>query len=165
MVKVMLVGLIGAMSASAAVTGSQVSGDPDVQGDVTPLEAKIAAKHKILVSDQWGGGHRMIFDFGGRKGWIVEPKQLRSDRPWVWTMQWMGAYLNRTAAIAKAGIPIILLYGGQDQTVDPKVNCEVFAERFKAAGGKIDVRKRYAYGHHPYGFEHEDIPRIVEFFK
>ena len=29
-------------------------------------EAKIAAAHKILVSDRWGGGHRMIFDFGGR---------------------------------------------------------------------------------------------------
>ena len=253
------------------------------------LESRIAAKHKVLVSDRWGGGHRMIFDFNGRKGWIVEPDSPRADRPWVWTMQWMGAFLDRTGApalvergfyhvhleafdsrcdetglkalaefqdyltgelgfapkarligmswggfysvryastfpervmriyldaplldlekfmhgagytptegakrvgpwaelkpeggswstdprmpvnraepIARAGIPVILLYGGQDQTVDPKANCELFAERFKAAGGKIDVRKRGGYGHHPHGFEHGDIPQIVKFFE
>lgn len=252
------------------------------------LEAKIAEKHTILVSDWWGGGHRMIFEFNGRKGWIVEPDCPRADRPWVWTMQWMGAFLDRTGSstlvkngfyhvhleafetrcderglvalsefqdyltgelglapkarligmswggfysiryastypervlkiyldaplldlqkfgntgtfaptkgarwigpwasllpeggswsndprmpvnraepIAKAGIPIILLYGGQDQTVDPRQNCELFADRFRAAGGVIDVYKRGGYGHHPHGFEYEDVPRILRFF-
>ena len=64
----------------------------------TPLERKISADHRILVSDRWGGGHRIIFDFNGRKGWIVEPEKAAEDRPWVWTMQWMGAYLYRTGA-------------------------------------------------------------------
>ena len=253
------------------------------------LETKIAVAHRMLVSDRWGGGHRMIFDFGGRRAWIVEPDSPGAGRPWVWTMQWMGAFLERTGApalvekgfyhvhleafdtranddglkaladfhdylvrelgfapkanligmswggfysiryastfpdrvakiyldaplldlekfmngagytptegakrvgpwaelkseggswstdprmpvnraepVARAGIPIILLYGGQDQTVDPKTNSELFAERFKVAGGKIDIRKRDGYGHHPHGFEHEDIAQIIGFFE
>ena len=254
----------------------------------TPVEEKIASGHKILVSDEWGGGHRMIFEFEGRKGWVVEPKAPRADRPWMWTMQWMGAYINRTGApmltargyyhvhleafdtrcdeeglkalasfqsflvkelgfapkayligmswggfysvryattypenvkkiyldapllnfhqfapvkapteaaksigswgysqpqygktwsddprmpvnmaerLAKTGIPIYLLYGGQDQTVNPKLNCEPFIDRFKAAGGTITVEKRWAYGHHPHGFEHEDLDKIAKFFE
>ena len=254
------------------------------------LEDRVSAGHRVLVSDQWGGGHRMIFDFNGRRAWIVEPDSPAADRPWVWTMQWMGAYLDRTGApdlvrrgfyhvhleafdtradddglkalaefqdylvrelgfapkagligmswggfysvryanaypqkvariyldapllnfegfggnenltptaaaaqigpwaasrpkaggtwsddprmpvnmagsIARAGIPVYLLYGGQDQTVDPKLNCEPFAARFTAAGGALKCESRPAYGHHPHGFEHGDIPRILEFFQ
>ena len=256
------------------------------------LEDRIAAAHKVLVSDDWGGGHRMIFDFGGRKAWIVEPKSgaaVDGNRRWVWTMQWMGAYLNRTgapdlvergwrhvhleafdtranddglkalsdfqdylvrelgfapkanligmswggfysiryanafpekvsriyldapllnfdgfggdatktptaaaaligpwakfapaggnwsadvrmpvnmaASIAAAKIPVYLLYGGKDQTVNPALNCERFVSAFKDAGGDIRVEKRGLYGHHPHGFEHEDIFKIVNFFE
>ena len=243
----------------------------------TPIEEKIASGHRILVSDEWGGGHRMIFEFEGRKGWVVEPKAPRADRPWMWTMQWMGAYINRTGApmltergyyhvhleafdtrcdeeglkalasfqsflvkelgfapkayligmswggfysvryattypenvkkiyldapllcfdrfklnigpwlesrppegdwasdprmplnmaekLAAIGIPVYLLYGGHDQTVDPKSNCEPFVERFRKAGGEITVEKRELYGHHPHGFETEDIGRIIAYF-
>lgn len=257
-----------------------------------PLEDRIAATHKVLVSDDWGGGHRIVFDFNGRKAWVVEPKedvQEDGERRWVWTMQWMGAYLNRTGApdlvkrgwrhvhleafdtranddglkalsdfqdylvhelgfapkanligmswggfysvryanafpekvsriyldapllnfdgfggdatktptaaaaligpwaksapadgnwsvdprmpvnmaeaVAKAKIPVYLLYGGQDQTVNPVLNCERFVPAFKNAGGDIRVEKRDLYGHHPHGFEHEDIFKIVNFFK
>ena len=256
------------------------------------LEERIAARHKVLVSDDWGGGHRIIFDFNGRKAWIVEPKcgvAVDGNRRWVWTMQWMGAYLNRTgapdlvkrgwrhvhleafdtraneeglkalsdfqdylvrelgfaskanligmswggfysiryanafpervsriyldapllnfdgfggdvaktptaaaarigpwarsapadgnwsadprmpvnmaASIAAAKIPVCLLYGGQDQTVNPSLNCERFVVAFKNAGGDIHVEKRGLYGHHPHGFEHEDVFKIVEFFE
>lgn len=255
------------------------------------LEDVIASGHRILVSDEWGGGHRIIFDFNGRKAWIVEPKdsvQVDGGRRWVWTMQWMGAYLNRTGApdlvrkgwrhvhleafetraneeglkalsdfqdylvrelgfaakanligmswggfysiryanafpekvsriyldapllsfdgfggdstktptaaaaligpwvesapadgnwstdprmpvnmagaIAKEGIPVYLLYGGQDQTVSPALNCERFIPVFKNADGDIRVERRAMYGHHPHGFEHEDIFKIVNFF-
>ena len=256
----------------------------------TPLERKIAdGGHKIVKSDAWGGGHRMIFEFNGRRGWIVEPQAPavpRADRPWVWTMQWMGAFIARTGApdlmklgffhvhleafdrraddeglkalaefqdylvkelgfapkakligmswggffsvryaarfpekvesiyidaplmnfdgfasttppdklaarigpwakappadgcwstdprmpvnlaepIAKAGIPMILLYGGADQTCLPSKNCEMFIPRFQAAGGNIRVKKRAFYGHHPHGFEHEEIGEILKFF-
>lgn len=280
-----VVGMLGAAVVLSLGAGCVTARD----GAPTALEAKIAAKHRILASDQWGGGHRMIFEFNGREGWIVEPVKPRADRPWIWTMQWMGAFIERTGApdltakgfyhvhleafdtrcdenglkalaefqdyltgelgfapkarligmswggfysvryasaypekvakiyldaplldfekfmkdcawaptesaaligpwaalkpvggswstdprmavnraepIARAGIPVLLLYGGQDQTVDPAENSELFVERFRKAGGTIDVRKRDAYGHHPHGFEHGDIGEAVRFFE
>ena len=72
--------------------------------------------------------------------------------------------LNMAETVAKAGIPVLLLYGGQDQTVMPELNCEPFAERFKAAGGDIVVVRRVAYGHHPHGEEHGQTYRIADFF-
>ena len=67
--------------------------------------------------------------------------------------------------LAKAGIPILLLYGGQDATVPPAKNCELFAEKFKAAGGKIDIRRRGLYGHHPHGEDPNKTSSIVSFFE
>ena len=255
-----------------------------VRGEKTPLETKIAQKHRIIESDGWGGGHRIIFDFGGRRGWIVEPMTAREDRPWCWTMQWMGAFLNRTgapdlvkrgffhvhleafdtraddeglkvlaafqsylvdglgfakkanligmswggfysiryasehpenvsriyldapllnvytlekksakvsaerigswaksepadpandprmavnraAAVARAKIPILLLYGKSDDVVDPSRNCEPFLKAFRAAGGSVAVEARDAWGHHPHGLDEDEVGRIVEFFE
>ena len=72
--------------------------------------------------------------------------------------------INLVAPIAKAGIPILLLYGGQDMVVDPKRNCEVFAKRFKDAGGAIDIVKRDLFGHHPHGLDPNRTGKIVTFF-
>ena len=70
--------------------------------------------------------------------------------------------VNLAEPVAKAGIPILLRYGGQDQTVLPKFNSELFIPRFKAAGGKIEVIKDGMYGHHPHGFE-IDSPVLPDF--
>lgn len=67
-------------------------------------------------------------------------------------------------SIAKAGIPALLLYGGQDQTVPPAQNCELFATRFKAAGGKITVQKRALFGHHPHGVDPDKTAVVCDFF-
>lgn len=72
--------------------------------------------------------------------------------------------VNLAEPIAKAGIPALLLYGGQDATVNPALNCELFVPRFKAAGGKIDVVRRYAFGHHPHGVDPDKTGTIVNFF-
>ena len=73
--------------------------------------------------------------------------------------------VNMADRLAKAGIPILLLYGGQDATVPPPRNCELFAERFKAVGGKIDIRHRALYGHHPHGEDPNKTSSIVSFFE
>ena len=72
--------------------------------------------------------------------------------------------VNCAEPIAKAGIPILLAYGGEDQTVPPKHNCELFVPRFKAAGGKIEIMKRGLFGHHPHGFDPDKTGAVVKFF-
>jgi len=73
--------------------------------------------------------------------------------------------VNLFGPIAQAKIPVLLAYGGQDQTVPPKDNCELFAKRFKAAGGQIDVRPRGMFGHHPHGFDAEERSVLTHFFQ
>ena len=72
--------------------------------------------------------------------------------------------VNMYGPIAKAGIPILLLYGGADATVPPSENCLRFAEAFKAAGGDIKIVARGHYGHHPHGLELDEQLRFVDFF-
>ena len=251
----------------------------------------VASSCRVDRRDVWHGGERTIFEFRGCETWVVEPTVPRTDKAWVWIMEWPGAYaertgvpallkagfhivtfrpgfyeekggkrvfqsrpgnmndkrvaesrefqrfavgtlglapkcgligmswggfysvryasfhpdcvgriyldaplldfstlpgfsgayygvdsktyvgkddprqpVNRAEPIAKAGIPILLLYGGQDQTVPPAKNCELFIERFKAAGGVINFTKRPMYGHHPHGLEEHEQARFVNFF-
>ena len=286
--KKMVVLFVGALALFAvqAEPAAKTNGDSPSAAAKTVLESRIAEQHKILVSDRWGGGHRIIFDFNGRKGWIIEPETAAAGKPWVWTMQWMGAFLDRTGApqlvekgwhhvhleahdtraddkglevfaafqnylvtelgfaakanligmswggfysvryasaypqnvariyldapllnvytlsgldpnkteaaeksigswgknwpkdtaadprmavnrgesIAKAGIPVLLVYGRADLTVPPKENSERFIDAFKKAGGQIDVVARGLWGHHPHGLDAKETDRIVSFF-
>lgn len=74
--------------------------------------------------------------------------------------------INLAAAIAKAKIPVLLLYGGADDVVVPAGNCEIFIPRFKAAGGDITVFKRDKYKHHPHGFADKAAAgAVVDFFE
>ena len=73
--------------------------------------------------------------------------------------------VNMADRIAAAKIPVFLLYGGQDQTVNPAANCELFVARFKAAGGEIQVENRRLFGHHPHGLDPNKTAPIVEFFE
>ena len=72
--------------------------------------------------------------------------------------------VNMYEPIAKNGISILLLYGGVDATVPPSGNGLRFAEAFKAAGGKIEIVSREAYGHHPHGLEIDEQQKFVDFF-
>ena len=73
--------------------------------------------------------------------------------------------VNRAEPLVKAGIPVLLVYGGADTVVPPAANCERFAARFKEAGGQIEVVARGAYGHHPHGLDLDEIGTILSFFK
>ena len=86
----------------------------------------------------------------------LEPK----DRKWTPMPQMP---INYTETIAKAGIPVFLVYGGQDQTVDPTLNSLPFIDRFKKAGGKLTVDARPFCGHHPHGFDYENRQTILDF--
>ena len=103
-----------------------------------------------------GGGFELMMSIGP---WATMPPK---DGDWLADPRMP---VNMAGAVARAGIPIFLLYGGQDQTVKPELNCEPFVERFKAAGGKITVHRRFAYGHHPHGEEHGRTDRIADFLE
>ena len=72
--------------------------------------------------------------------------------------------VNCAAPIAKAGIPILLLYGGKDDVVPCAANAELFARQFKELGGKITMEKREQFGHHPHGLDVGEQQRFVDFF-
>ena len=72
--------------------------------------------------------------------------------------------VNKAERLAAAKIPVLLLYGGEDQTVPAKLNCERFLPRFKAAGGTVDVIRRDLFGHHPHGLDPDKTRPIVDFF-
>ena len=72
--------------------------------------------------------------------------------------------VNRAAPIAKAGIPLLILYGAKDDTVPPEKNCMKFAAAFEKAGGDLMIERRSRYGHHPHGVEPNEVQRIVNFF-
>ena len=42
---------------------------------------------------------------------------------------------------------------GEDQTVLPESNIDIFAERLLQANGNIQVVRRDHYGHHPHGLD------------
>ena len=46
---------------------------------------------------------------------------------------------NNFLPIAKAGIPILCIRSGQDLTVPPESNIDIFAERLRKAGGRIEI--------------------------
>lgn len=80
--------------------------------------------------------------------------------------------VNMAESMAKGGVEVLLLYGGQDQTVPPAKNCELFVPRFLAAGGNLangirdgENRGRSAYGHHPHGLELDAQAKFVDFFE
>ena len=61
--------------------------------------------------------------------------------------------LNNYLPIAKAGIPILAIRSGQDQTVLPASNIDELEKRIREAGGKIQVNRRDYFGHHPHGLD------------
>lgn len=66
------------------------------------------------------------------------------------------APVNRYSAMARAGIPVLMILGLADTVLDHKRNGSLFAERYAAAGGKIKVIGREQWGHHPHGLDHTE---------
>jgi len=141
------------------------------------------AKQTNLIGMSWGGffstRYAANYPKNVRRIYLDAPLMVYSPKhgkqmlgPWADTIpadrNWMDddrMPVNMAAKIADAGIKVLLLYGGQDQSVDPTYNCELFAARLKAAGGHIDVHKRDMYGHHPHGEDPDKTATITDFFK
>lgn len=69
--------------------------------------------------------------------------------------------VNNYLPMVKAGIPLLMILGLDDNVVDHKTNGSLLAERYTAAGGSVKVIGRPSWGHHPHGLD-ETAP-IVNF--
>ncbi len=71
--------------------------------------------------------------------------------------------LDRTEALAQAGIPVMLVAGGSDTVVPFEENGALFQERFRKAGGVLETIVKPNCGHHPHSLE--DPSPIVAFLR
>ena len=71
--------------------------------------------------------------------------------------------LDRAEELAKLNIPVILVAGGDDKTVPLCENGELFAVRFRKAGGQLRMIVKPDCDHHPHSLE--DPAPVVEFLE
>ena len=90
-------------------------------------------------------------------------KQLPADGKWTDHPEMP---VNMAEKLAKTGIPIFLVYGGQDQSCPAEMNAIPFIERFVWAGGEKSLKVLYReyFGHHPHGMDLND-QTVVRFFE
>lgn len=72
-----------------------------------------------------------------------------------------GNPLDKAEALAKAGIPIVAVVGDADDVVPYDENMRPFAEKYRAAGGTIEVIVKPGVNHHPHSLK--DPKPIVDF--
>jgi LmbE family N-acetylglucosaminyl deacetylase len=72
-----------------------------------------------------------------------------------------GNPIDNLEPLAKAGVPLLHVCGGADETVPIDENTRVLESRYKQLGGKIDVIIKPGVGHHPHSLK--DPTPIVEF--
>jgi len=75
--------------------------------------------------------------------------------------EFKGNPLDHAEALAKAGIPIVAVVGDADDTVPYDENTKPFAEKYRAAGGTIEVIVKPGVNHHPHSLK--DPKPIVDF--
>jgi len=64
--------------------------------------------------------------------------------------------------IAKAKLPLLLVYGDSDTVVPHAENSAIVYDRYKALGGPVEQIVKPGQDHHPHGLK--DVTPVVEFF-
>lgn len=70
--------------------------------------------------------------------------------------------VDNLAPLAKAKVPVLLVYGDSDSAVPHRENSEVVYERYKALGGPVERIVKPGGDHHPHGLP--DPKPIVDYF-
>ncbi len=78
-------------------------------------------------------------------------------------LSFRGNPIDKAEPLAKLGIPIISVCGDADKTVPYSENTQIFAQRYKAAGGTISVIVKPGVDHHPHSLENPES--IIKFIK
>jgi pimeloyl-ACP methyl ester carboxylesterase len=82
-------------------------------------------------------------------------------------MEWKGNPVDRAAALAEAGVPVVFVYGDADEVVPAEENALVMEAQYNAAlpegGVPMKMIAKTGVGHHPHGLE--DASEVVAFVK
>jgi alpha-beta hydrolase superfamily lysophospholipase len=70
--------------------------------------------------------------------------------------------VDNLAPLAKAKVPLLLVYGDKDAVVPHAENSEVVYERYKRLGGPVERVVKPGQDHHPHGLK--DVAPVVTFF-
>jgi pimeloyl-ACP methyl ester carboxylesterase len=71
--------------------------------------------------------------------------------------------VDNLGPLAKAKVPILLIYGDSDKVVPHRENSDLIYDRYKALGGPVERIVKPGQDHHPHGLT--DPRPIVEFFE
>ena len=69
--------------------------------------------------------------------------------------------INNCVKLAKAGVPVMHVFGDSDKVVPYEENTALLAKKYEEAGGKIELIRKEGVGHHPHCLE--DPKPIVDF--
>lgn len=70
--------------------------------------------------------------------------------------------VDNLTPLAKAKIPLLLVYGDADTVVPGKENSDIVFDRYKALGGPVERIVKPGQDHHPHGLK--DVTPVVAFF-
>ena len=70
--------------------------------------------------------------------------------------------VDNLASLAKAKLPLLLVYGDADMVVPVQENSEVVYEQYRKLGGPVERVVKPGQDHHPHGLK--DVTPVVEFF-
>ncbi|HEY1192441.1 MAG TPA: prolyl oligopeptidase family serine peptidase [Gemmata sp.] len=112
----------------------------------------------------WPGGARKKLG-ASTGGSEAEWKKLLAAYDFKGDADAIGYKLNpvdNLAPLAKAKVPLLLVYGDKDTVVPHVENSEVVYDRYKALGGPVERIVKPGQDHHPHGLK--DVAPVVKFF-
>ncbi len=97
---------------------------------------------------------------GDPKNWSLVMK-LWGFKDEAAALAYKGNPVDSLAPLAKAGVPLLHVYGDADDVVPWDENTGLIESRYKALGGSITLIRKPGVGHHPHGLD--DSTPIVDF--
>lgn len=118
----------------------------------------IYADAPVCDFKSWPGGKGK--GKGDPKNWALVPK-LWGFKDEAEALAYKGNPVNNLEPLAKAGVPLLHVFGDADDVVPWEENTGLIESRYKALGGSVTLIRKPGVGHHPHGLD--DPTPIVEF--
>ena len=120
--------------------------------------ACIYADAAVCDFKSWPGGKGKGKGGGGEWGRVLKVYGFANEAE---ALAYKGNPIDNLAPLAKAGVPLLHVYGDADDVVPWDENTGIVAKRYQELGGKIKLIAKPGVNHHPHGLT--DSTPIVEF--